>query len=77
MGPLISANLNVYILFVYTPSCSYSSNNNQTQMTKQCFQNVLFQNYDIYAVLAALVRFFLITTGFWLFRMALARRRAA
>lgn len=32
---------------------------------------------SVYAVLAALVRFFLTTTGFWLFRMALARRRAA
>lgn len=32
---------------------------------------------SLYAVLAALVRFFLTTTGFWLFRIALARRRAA
>lgn len=33
--------------------------------------------FSVYAVLAALVRFFLTTTGFWLFRIALARRRAA
>lgn len=31
----------------------------------------------VYAVLAALVRFFLTTTGFWLLRIALARRREA
>ncbi|TNN55498.1 hypothetical protein EYF80_034240 [Liparis tanakae] len=32
---------------------------------------------SVYAVLAVLARFFFTTTGFWLFRMALARRRAA